>query len=301
MAKVKRNDPCPCGSGKKYRWCCMNKSLNPSISPVGNYALPKGILVDRYSEEDVLKQLINSSKEFQKFYEAEKGNIGSIFWLKSNKDIEVSLGFVKGQKAKYSRIFNKNVTEKLIILEQIPPLLDDAILIAHEIGHDLIFNNGFPGVSPNLKNVIENEERGARFRLTSALSSMIHDILCDSYLKKYGFVYEKIYQAKIKGHLRNMRGFDERRVDTFDRLAWVFQYVLTNLQGSIIVDNPNGELQKYNNFYEKRFPKIALEGQIILDLIEIIGYDTPDNLEELYQEIFEKYNLKHICILLYPE
>ncbi len=24
--KVGRNDPCPCGSGKKYKQCCMNKS-----------------------------------------------------------------------------------------------------------------------------------------------------------------------------------------------------------------------------------------------------------------------------------
>ena len=24
--KIKRNDPCPCGSGKKYKKCCMNKS-----------------------------------------------------------------------------------------------------------------------------------------------------------------------------------------------------------------------------------------------------------------------------------
>ena len=26
--KVGRNDPCPCGSGKKYKNCCMNKDLN---------------------------------------------------------------------------------------------------------------------------------------------------------------------------------------------------------------------------------------------------------------------------------
>ena len=23
--KIGRNDPCPCGSGKKYKFCCMNK------------------------------------------------------------------------------------------------------------------------------------------------------------------------------------------------------------------------------------------------------------------------------------
>lgn len=24
--KIGRNDPCPCGSGKKYKFCCMNKT-----------------------------------------------------------------------------------------------------------------------------------------------------------------------------------------------------------------------------------------------------------------------------------
>jgi hypothetical protein len=26
MSKIPRNDPCPCGSGKKYKMCCMNKA-----------------------------------------------------------------------------------------------------------------------------------------------------------------------------------------------------------------------------------------------------------------------------------
>ena len=26
VEKVGRNDPCPCGSGKKYKKCCINKS-----------------------------------------------------------------------------------------------------------------------------------------------------------------------------------------------------------------------------------------------------------------------------------
>ena len=25
MSKIGRNDPCPCGSGKKYKKCCLNK------------------------------------------------------------------------------------------------------------------------------------------------------------------------------------------------------------------------------------------------------------------------------------
>ena len=27
MAKIGRNDPCPCGSGKKHKHCCYNKEV----------------------------------------------------------------------------------------------------------------------------------------------------------------------------------------------------------------------------------------------------------------------------------
>jgi hypothetical protein len=34
MDKVGRNDPCPCGSGKKYKHCCLGKEPPPRISSV---------------------------------------------------------------------------------------------------------------------------------------------------------------------------------------------------------------------------------------------------------------------------
>ena len=30
--KIGRNDPCPCGSGKKYKYCCMKKDMQQSSS-----------------------------------------------------------------------------------------------------------------------------------------------------------------------------------------------------------------------------------------------------------------------------
>ena len=30
MSKIGRNDPCPCGSGKKYKKCCMIKDKEPN-------------------------------------------------------------------------------------------------------------------------------------------------------------------------------------------------------------------------------------------------------------------------------
>jgi len=30
--KVQRNEPCPCGSGKKYKHCCLNKDVGTPMT-----------------------------------------------------------------------------------------------------------------------------------------------------------------------------------------------------------------------------------------------------------------------------
>src|SRR5690554_1668616 len=35
--KIGRNDPCPCGSGKKYKRCCIDKEDNPDYSDLSNF------------------------------------------------------------------------------------------------------------------------------------------------------------------------------------------------------------------------------------------------------------------------
>lgn len=34
MPKAGRNDPCPCGSGKKYKHCCLEKDRTAELAPV---------------------------------------------------------------------------------------------------------------------------------------------------------------------------------------------------------------------------------------------------------------------------
>ncbi|MCP4388788.1 MAG: zinc chelation protein SecC, partial [Gammaproteobacteria bacterium] len=33
MGKIGRNDPCPCGSGKKYKRCCLGKEAPTRALP----------------------------------------------------------------------------------------------------------------------------------------------------------------------------------------------------------------------------------------------------------------------------
>jgi len=46
MSKVKRNGPCPCGSGKKTKKCCLPK-INEFKTRVYNGEDPRSLIVER--------------------------------------------------------------------------------------------------------------------------------------------------------------------------------------------------------------------------------------------------------------
>ncbi|HEX5845101.1 MAG TPA: SEC-C metal-binding domain-containing protein [Rhodoplanes sp.] len=53
MAKPGRNDPCPCGSGNKYKKCCLAKDEAASLAQLGPSRKP--ITMIRSSEENQLR------------------------------------------------------------------------------------------------------------------------------------------------------------------------------------------------------------------------------------------------------
>jgi tetratricopeptide (TPR) repeat protein len=70
MANIGRNDPCPCGSGKKYKKCCEGKASTPARSPgpLSPLAPPQGPF-----DEDNLDELSNGVLDLidqQRFDEA---------------------------------------------------------------------------------------------------------------------------------------------------------------------------------------------------------------------------------------
>lgn len=54
MNKVGRNDPCPCGSGKKFKKCCLNKPYQPSAELIADLELGQQRI--REYEEEQKKQ-----------------------------------------------------------------------------------------------------------------------------------------------------------------------------------------------------------------------------------------------------
>ncbi len=46
MKKVGRNDPCPCGSGKKHKFCCLHKDNAPAAnSHAGEVSIPRALRI----------------------------------------------------------------------------------------------------------------------------------------------------------------------------------------------------------------------------------------------------------------
>jgi hypothetical protein len=59
MSKVSRNDPCPCGSGKKFKKCCdLPKEKKMHATLISN-----GPLEGRISNLFAKKQVVDSSSE----------------------------------------------------------------------------------------------------------------------------------------------------------------------------------------------------------------------------------------------
>jgi SEC-C motif-containing protein len=56
MAKIGRNDPCPCGSGKKYKHCCFGKEIHSSI-PEGANEDPEWLKI-RVTEGEVTEEIL---------------------------------------------------------------------------------------------------------------------------------------------------------------------------------------------------------------------------------------------------
>lgn len=67
MTKVGRNDPCPCGSGKKFKKCCLNKEKHdglPSYKSIDDEIIEASKLAIEHDEKSILSS-INKLNELQ--------------------------------------------------------------------------------------------------------------------------------------------------------------------------------------------------------------------------------------------
>lgn len=119
MGKIGRNDPCPCGSGKKYKKCCINKEVKDQarkdeiklneydklISQGGDYVL-KGNSVKACSIwNDVWAKVKNEKPlEIKSISELDEHFKGQEFLYNWCQDYEMELGNAGIKEPKYFEI-----------------------------------------------------------------------------------------------------------------------------------------------------------------------------------------------------
>lgn len=279
MSKVGRNDPCPCGSKKKYKRRCLDKKDEPTKIKQSNTTVGS-----QFDEEYAISEILRSSKAFSNFYMAERIQIaGTINWV---QDLSLPKG-IDYRKTTYSS------GKRFIYLRRIPAPLEDAVSIAHELQHFILEDKGFPSVGC-AKRQYERQYKN----LASALNSMVHDPLVDIQLQTYDFdLYEK-YEKEISK--RNLQEYPKSPPEHIGRVLWAINYASNVVDWELVRAEGDKDVSELQSLYDERFPDIAEMGQELLALVRRIGYDTPEKEHELFKEVIQKYKLSGYLIIGYP-
>ena len=72
MTKISRNAPCPCGSGKKYKKCCLQKDEAQSINRRASLDSSSNKLVEAFDDLDNLSNSVVDLIDEGKLDEAEQ-------------------------------------------------------------------------------------------------------------------------------------------------------------------------------------------------------------------------------------
>ncbi len=270
---------------------CMNTPLEGTpdeskdgMRPSGRYELYPGKEVDAFSEEDVLRKLLKSSRKFRVFYEAERKKIdGPVVWVKDIYFPE-GIGFRRTLMGR---------GEKIIHLRNVPPDAKEAADIARELEHFVLDTDGFPKAG-----AAEEEYK----RVSSALNSMIHDPVVDSRLRSYKFKLKEGHQKELKEFmeaLRRRNDLESSSLEDVDRVRWVFNFTARLLDAELMSDSSGKDFVEFQQWLDGRFPEISAEARKLFVKVKTIGFDTPDRQFALMEEIIKTYKLEDYIVIRY--
>jgi len=267
MIKIGRNDPCPCGSGKKYKSCCLRKKQHSDPIPWPTF-----------DEDFVVGELLKSSEEFAAFYKSERIKITApVYWA---RDLSLPVGI------DYRSTILSNGTQ-VIRLRRVPAVLADAMKIAHELQHFVLDSEGF--VRTGAKKQYET--------ISSSLNSMIHDPLVNSRLLIYGFDLLEDYESELLETLNQLGTVSTPPSERLDRIHWIFNYIGKILDWRLLGDETGKNNNEFQLWFDERYPDIAKEAKDLLILIDDIGYETPEKQAKLFRRIVREYRLEKVVFM----
>lgn len=273
--KTGRNDPCPCGSGKKYKKCCLNKTGDLSSA---------GMDSEGFIKSDLPKKV----KDY--FLRVERETQGNII-LKAVSSLPS--GMVAASNLEKG---NRNIIIS-VVLRAFKNKTDLCQSLVHEATHGLLlYGKGYYMLEPETGTVPSLEE----IQLRNILGTMIDDIIVNFTIKQEGFapfsekyipMVEKETECIIQGkdiyatHLQTGMVFYSKFKIFRYMLAWSFiEYF--NLEDEIVL-----LLRKYLECFKDKFPKEYAECKEIIILLKKYNIFSPENHKIVCEEISKLWGL----------
>lgn len=263
-----RNDPCPCGSGKKYKNCCL-KSGVACADTAGS--------TDGDSSD--LRLLLGKDSVLREFYRAVESELPSSIRLVPDAGLPAGIDF---------RVTRDTAGLADVRLRRFPPQIRDSVMIAHELAHLVLEKRGFPALAwrdPSFENV------------TSALNSMVADplvlrLLIDHKLDPLLEFKREAKQARRQlGRLRRGPG------DPYGRLHWSANVVGRALEAHVLGRKAEAVNRKFLDWFGARFPDMITPSLELQSLVQEVGFDSPGSMRELLTRIITKYGLARHAII----
>lgn len=265
MPPIARNAPCPCGSGEKFKKCCLPF--------VGRWPI--------YDEHRVLSFLLGHSERFSRYYMARRPQLNvTLFWAMDTglpPGIDHYVTCMEGNRA-------------VIRLRRIPPTIDDEFAIAHELQHLLVDEESFP--------VTAAEEQYEY--LSSTLNAVLHDPLANERLRAFGFDLAAHFLDEATRSQTSLTDNNGRPLPGPSN--WVQQVHWTmNLLGLMLEHEAAFQTRQPSEFevwFADCYPAVASEARRLLAMVHQIGYDTPAQCYEAFALLINELGLKEVVYLL---
>ena len=265
VVKIGRNDPCYCGSGRKYKFCCMGKTGQTGHSTAPSF--------QTVSEAFALRTVLTAAKPFRAFYDAERPKItGDVYWthdLPMPPDVEAQA------------IRLPSATLQVIYLRHIPAGAQEALAVAHELMHLVLDAERYPFITSTSQHQA----------LAALLNSVAQDSLIDARLREYGFDIAKKVQKEIKTALA---GLDRAGLplDPLVQMMWVLNYAGQVLECNAVSQDGTGEqLEMFRRWFHSHHPSIAADGDALLAEMHRLDFHTPQGMHAFFAWITQHYRL----------
>jgi hypothetical protein len=280
--KVGRNDPCPCGSGRKYKRCCGN-SVRVTIdegAPTDSSA--------EVPEELVISSLLHLSPEFRAMYDVERMRIhGKVIWSVGTTLPQGVLGATDRVQSRMWRIR----------LRAVPVRQEDAFNVAHELMHAVLDCEGFPDLVIDERLRPSMNERQTLHRIGAPLCSMLLDPVANERLRSYGFDLWLPYVRETEFSICQIKtsGSPPNRLT---ELAWIINCASNLIDWRLSRPPTAKEPSEFQKWFDPLYPRIAVEARQVVDLVAARGYETPQTMVVLLRELISAWRLTGVAVTL---